>query len=130
MFKLILLIVSSPYTLYYILQEADFSIGPFVLSLARAEAVDYTPYLMGSNRRIVSRRGRPEADPWGFLLPLSPLVWTAILASLLGILMAMIGLSFLTLWSSAIGKWMTDTLNLIRIILQQGKRNIKFIKHL
>ncbi|KAK4310292.1 hypothetical protein Pmani_018111 [Petrolisthes manimaculis] len=100
-------------------KEVDFAVGPFVLNLARAEAVDYTPYLVGANRRIVSRRGRPEADPWGFLLPLSPVVWLAMLGSFLGILMATIGLSFFSLSFSVWRNWMTDGLTLIRIILQQ-----------
>ncbi|XP_071526992.1 probable glutamate receptor [Panulirus ornatus] len=63
--------------------EAHIALGPFGVSATRAEMVDYTRPILTETARILGSRGRPEVDPWGFLLPLTPLVWAAILTTLL-----------------------------------------------
>ncbi|XP_071540846.1 probable glutamate receptor [Panulirus ornatus] len=64
-------------------KEVDLGLGPFGVSATRAEVVDFTRSVLIDTLRIMGGVGRPEVDPWGFLLPLGPLVWTAILAALL-----------------------------------------------
>nr|XP_045600623.1 glutamate receptor U1-like [Procambarus clarkii] len=64
-------------------QEVDIAVGPFGISRLRAEIVDFTAPMFIDNLRILGARGRPEVNPWGFLFPLEPLVWSAILGALL-----------------------------------------------
>ncbi|XP_071536189.1 glutamate receptor ionotropic, delta-2-like [Panulirus ornatus] len=64
-------------------EEAAIGLGPIVATAARAEVVDFTSPLSIISCRILGRQGRPEVDPWGFLLPLDPLVWLSILMALL-----------------------------------------------
>ncbi|XP_071526984.1 probable glutamate receptor [Panulirus ornatus] len=63
--------------------EAVIGLGPFAYSAARSKVIDYTRPMLIDYIRIMGGRGRPEVDPWGFLLPLTPLVWAAILTTLL-----------------------------------------------
>nr|AGJ51191.1 olfactory ionotropic receptor IR4 [Panulirus argus] len=65
-------------------KESDMGVGPFSLTAVRAEMVDYMGLVVDDALKIIGGLGRPEVDPWGFLLPLGPLVWTAILAAVLG----------------------------------------------
>ncbi|KAG7162377.1 Glutamate receptor 2-like 8 [Homarus americanus] len=64
-------------------QEADFGLGPFDISATRAEMVDFTTEILTETARIMGGRGLPEVDPWGFLLPMTPLVWLSILTALI-----------------------------------------------
>ncbi|XP_069190898.1 uncharacterized protein [Procambarus clarkii] len=64
-------------------QEVDVAVGPFALSGIRSEVVDFTEPFLTDYYRILGARGRPEVNPWGFLFPLEPLVWAAILGALL-----------------------------------------------
>ncbi|XP_069190851.1 glutamate receptor U1-like [Procambarus clarkii] len=64
-------------------QEVDIAVGPFGVSGVRAEVVDFTVPILTDYHRFLGARGRPEVDPWGFLFPLEPLVWAAILGALL-----------------------------------------------
>ncbi|XP_071545454.1 glutamate receptor ionotropic, delta-2-like [Panulirus ornatus] len=64
-------------------READVGLGPFGFSKIRSLVVDFTRPILIDYMRIMGGRGRPEVDPWGFLLPLTPLVWAAILTTLL-----------------------------------------------
>ncbi|XP_053643873.2 glutamate receptor 4-like [Cherax quadricarinatus] len=63
-------------------QEADLGLGPFGVSAVRAEMVDFMRSFLVDYLRIMGGRGRPEVDPWGFLLPLEPRVWTFLLVTL------------------------------------------------
>lgn len=45
--------------------------------------MDYTAPVLNDYLRIIGNRGRPEVDPWGFLLPLAPLVWAGLLGALM-----------------------------------------------
>ncbi|XP_042242542.1 glutamate receptor ionotropic, kainate 1-like [Homarus americanus] len=102
--------------------EADIGLGPFALTPIRYGVVDYTYPVDIASMKIMSGRGRAEADPWGFLLPLAPLVWVALLISLSGVL-----LTFLLLSSYLSPKifdrrsFKTNASSLIRVLLQQGK---------
>ena len=92
-----------------------------MLSPVRAAAGDHTLAIWTGNVKMVSGLAGLRVDPWGFLLPLTPLVWVAIMAALLGVL------TFIKLLSSCLpGKilgradWPTNTFTSVRVILQQG----------
>ncbi|KAG7160344.1 Glutamate receptor-like 3 [Homarus americanus] len=63
-------------------QEADIALGPFAQSEERRQAVDYTQSFFFDGRTIIAGKGRPEIDPWSFMLPLQPPVWVALLVGL------------------------------------------------
>ncbi|XP_042239056.1 probable glutamate receptor [Homarus americanus] len=75
-------------------KEVDLGLGPFGISAVRTEVVDYTVPIMSDYLRILGGRGKPEVDPWGFLLPLAPAVWAVMLASLVLLLTTVLLLSF------------------------------------
>ncbi|KAG7159605.1 Glutamate receptor 3.1-like 3 [Homarus americanus] len=102
-------------------QEADISPGPFAISASRAEVVDFTWPVSVSYSRIMAPRGRPEVDPWGFLLPLTPLVWTATMTALL-VLSTTIFLLVTCLAQNNVNRtiWTVDVYGLIRVLLQQN----------
>ncbi|XP_064103986.1 probable glutamate receptor [Macrobrachium nipponense] len=66
---------------YY--QETDIALGPHDLTEIRKTAIDYTTPIFNDARKFVVGQSRAEVDPWGFLLPLTPLVWVGTLVSLL-----------------------------------------------
>ncbi|KAG7174135.1 Glutamate receptor ionotropic, kainate 4-like 11 [Homarus americanus] len=102
-------------------EEADFSVGFFSLSASRAEVLDFTWPVSITYSRILAGLGRPELDPWGFLLPLAPLVWAFILVSLLLLPAAMFILSLCcSMKDTDQWVWVTDGFTLLRILLQQG----------
>lgn len=70
-------------------QEVDLALGPFGVTATRAVIVDYTTPVLSDYLKILGGRGRPEVDPWGFLLPLAPLVWAGLLGALV-LLMAVV----------------------------------------
>ncbi|XP_069951463.1 glutamate receptor ionotropic, delta-2-like [Cherax quadricarinatus] len=74
-------------------EEADIGLGPFGMSAMRAGVVDYTRPILVDYLRILGGCGRLEVDPWGFLLPLAPLVWGATMAVLLLLLVIVLMLS-------------------------------------
>ncbi|XP_071523914.1 LOW QUALITY PROTEIN: glutamate receptor ionotropic, delta-2-like [Panulirus ornatus] len=101
-------------------EEADFATGPFIMTPSRAEVVDFSWRLWTSDLRLLGAIGRPEVDPWGFALPLAPIVWSAILAALLVVPTLLVLPSHcLQLQVSREGKWLRNTFNFIRILLQQ-----------
>ncbi|XP_069182975.1 glutamate receptor ionotropic, delta-2-like [Procambarus clarkii] len=102
-------------------EKADIGLGPFGMSAMRAEVVDYTRIILIDYLRILAGRGRPEVDPWGFLLPLAPLVWAAMLT----VLMLLLALVFLlykcyTLEADATRRGSRDFFfKYFRVLLQQ-----------
>ncbi|XP_063885564.1 probable glutamate receptor isoform X1 [Scylla paramamosain] len=103
-------------------QEADFAPGPFIISPVRREAVDHSTILRNGNLRILSGLSRLTIDPWGFLLPLTPLVWAVTLAALLGVLLVLqLFPSCLPGRSLLHGGWSDNTFSPVRILLQQGE---------
>ncbi|XP_063888337.1 glutamate receptor-like isoform X2 [Scylla paramamosain] len=64
-------------------QEVDLALGPFALTSGRAIVVDFAAPLFSDAPQLMGGRGRPEVDPWGFmLLPFAPSVWAATLCSM------------------------------------------------
>ncbi|XP_071532994.1 glutamate receptor ionotropic, kainate 4-like [Panulirus ornatus] len=101
-------------------EEADIGVGPFDVTASRAEVVDFTGLILVDYTRILGARGRPEVDPWGFLLPLSPLVWLAILTALL-VVPAVMFLQSLCFSFKIEGEknWLSATFAFLRVLLQQ-----------
>lgn len=83
--------------------------------------MDFLWPVMITNSRILGGRGMPKANPWGFLLPLAPLVWVAILTTLLVVpAVAFLKSSCLSLkMATGQEKWTVDAFQLIRVLLQQ-----------
>lgn len=102
----------------------DLALGLFDVTAARAKVVDFTFPADIMYTRIIVSRGKPEVNPWGFFLPLGPLVWVGLLASLLFVV------AILAVFSYCLSD---ETLNCtgsalkaatcIRVALQQGKRS-------
>ena len=89
-----------------------------MLSPARAAAVDYTLAVWTGDLRMVSGLRGLKIDPWGFLLPLTPLVWAATLTAFLGIFVVLQVLHFYLPSRSL--RCCVD-FSSVRIFLQQGE---------
>lgn len=63
-------------------QEVDIALGPFGITHSRTKVVDFTESLFFDARGILSKKGIPEIDPWGFLYPLTWSVWVALALAL------------------------------------------------
>nr|XP_053632772.1 probable glutamate receptor [Cherax quadricarinatus] len=101
-------------------QEVDFAVGPFGISELRAEVVDFTEAIFIDYWRILGARGRPEVDPWGFLFPLTPVVWAAILVALLVLPAGVLFMaSHFPLKTDNQNNMLPDTSSYLRVLLQQ-----------
>lgn len=109
--------------LYYNQQEVDFAPGAFILDYERHKAAD-SMWIYGSSQiRILSGLRGLKQNPWGFVLPVTPLVWAATLTALLGVL-AVLQLFPSCLPGRTIGQggWSAyNPFTCVRVILQQGK---------
>nr|XP_053636394.1 glutamate receptor-like [Cherax quadricarinatus] len=101
-------------------EEVSIGAGPFIIDRWRAEAVDFTVPIFIDYWRYLAGRGLPEVDPWGFLFPLAPLVWTAILVMLV-VLAAAVFLMYScgSLKSDDHNYWLQVSFGYVRILLQQ-----------
>ena len=96
-------------------QEVDLGLGPFGYTASRSKIVDYAAPVFNDYLKIMAGRGLPEVDPWGFLLPLAPLVWAGLLGALV-VLMAIVLLlgRCASLHTPALSPY-------VRVILQESK---------
>ncbi|XP_050727810.1 probable glutamate receptor [Eriocheir sinensis] len=69
-------------------KEVDIALGPFGITYSRTKVVDFTESLFFDARGILSRKGIPEIDPWGFLYPLTWSVWVALSLALVVVWLA------------------------------------------
>nr|XP_053636401.1 LOW QUALITY PROTEIN: probable glutamate receptor [Cherax quadricarinatus] len=101
-------------------EEVTISAGPFMIDRWRAEVADFTVPIFLDYWRILGVRGVPEVDPWGFLFPLAPLVWAAILGTLV-VLAAAVFLMYScgSLKSADHNYWLQVSFGYFRILLQQ-----------
>ncbi|KAK4325103.1 hypothetical protein Pmani_004258 [Petrolisthes manimaculis] len=101
--------------------KVDMGLGPFSLNKARAELLDFTEPIITDYLRILARKGSPEVDQWGFLLPLTPVVWEAFLGSLVILLVAVYLLGFFVLHEDPHQSVRLDATFLVylRVFLQQ-----------
>ncbi|XP_063884895.1 glutamate receptor ionotropic, delta-1-like isoform X5 [Scylla paramamosain] len=98
-------------------EEVDFGGVPFMLSPARAAAGDYTAAIGTGKVIILGGLGGLKIDPWGFLLPLTPIVWASALTALLSVL-ALLEILSLSLSSETLHR---GAFSPVRILLQQGE---------
>ncbi|KAK8407426.1 hypothetical protein O3P69_002155 [Scylla paramamosain] len=63
-------------------KEVDLALGPFGIIYSRAMAVDFSESFFYDARSILSMKGTPEINPWGFLFPLTGTVWGAMAVAL------------------------------------------------
>lgn len=104
------------------LQEADFAPGPFIINPQRYEAAQAAAPYSGSNIRILGGLAGLEVDSWGFLLPLTPLVWAVTL-----VVLVWVHLALQVLPSCLFGRWLCrenwlmDASRPVRVLLQQGE---------
>ncbi|XP_071526290.1 LOW QUALITY PROTEIN: probable glutamate receptor [Panulirus ornatus] len=100
--------------------EVDIALGPFGLTEERSKAVDYTRSFFFDDRSILSAKGLPEIDPWGFLFPFTTLVWAALLAGLVTAWIAAVILGY-NGWVSGRATWASELLlQHFQIILRQN----------
>nr|XP_045601351.1 probable glutamate receptor [Procambarus clarkii] len=105
-------------------KEADLGLGPFGVSSGRAEVVDFTRSMLVDYLRIMAGQGRPEVDPWGFLLPLEPPVWIWALATLLVLLLVtfLLGSCPFRRGHARTGRATRNFALYVRVLLQQDTR--------
>lgn len=108
---------------YALLQEVDIGLGPFSVNAARYEKLDFTEPIITDYLRILARKGSPEVDPWGFLFPLSPVVWVTFLSSLFFLMVAVHLLAFFVRSevTHQIVRLDNTFLIYLKVFLQQGK---------
>ncbi|XP_069940070.1 glutamate receptor U1-like isoform X2 [Cherax quadricarinatus] len=101
-------------------EEVDIGAGPFSVERSRSKVVDFTVPILVDFWRILGVRGLPKVDPWGFLFPLSSLVWVAIMAALL-LLAAAVFIMSSSFHHKRVGhsNYLHLFFNFIRILLQQ-----------
>lgn len=89
----------------------------------RKEAADPTITLYNGNAKIIGSLTGLKVDPWGFLLPLTPMVWAATLMALLGVLAVqqLLPSSLHDRMLCGDGGWSANTFRCVRVILQQGE---------
>ncbi|KAK4309438.1 hypothetical protein Pmani_018935 [Petrolisthes manimaculis] len=106
-------------------QDVDMGIGLFSFTALRAEVVDFTYPVTFESSKIVGSRGNPEVDPWGFILPLTPLVWMILFSSLIVLLTT---LELLNSCSPIITekqrRRVTNISSCVRVLLQQDVRDV------
>ncbi|XP_071533861.1 uncharacterized protein [Panulirus ornatus] len=101
-------------------QEVDIALGLFSMKADRTEVMDFIWPLWITSTMILGSRGRPEVDPWGFLMPLTPLVWAAVLTVLLMILALQCAVySALFSQKAERHRRVMEPFSFIRVLLQQ-----------
>ncbi|XP_063884877.1 probable glutamate receptor isoform X1 [Scylla paramamosain] len=101
-------------------EEVDLGAAPIAMSPIRAEVADFTIPLWSGRVKIVGGRGGLETDPWGFLLPLTPVVWAATLITLL-MVCAILLLPSSFLLGRVLGRGGSRS---VRVLLQQGEASM------
>lgn len=67
----------------------DIALGPFGLTAERAIVAEFATPLFSDASLLFAALGRPEVNPWGFLLPFSHSLWAATMGALgLGVVAA------------------------------------------
>ncbi|KAK8407421.1 hypothetical protein O3P69_002150 [Scylla paramamosain] len=101
-------------------QEVDLGLGPFGMIYSRTKAVDFSTLISFEARSILSRKGTPEINPWGFLFPLTGTVWGTVAAALAVVWLATLlvgrrpGASVSLTWTGDV------FLQNVRVFLNQG----------
>ncbi|KAG7160556.1 Glutamate receptor ionotropic, delta-2-like 4 [Homarus americanus] len=105
--------------------EADVSLGPFAISWKRNQAVDFAHHYIFDYASMIKSKGLPEIDPWGFLFPLQPKVWAALLAGLLVAWLAILVLGHNPDGSRKVNRASDLFFQHLRIILRQDMSGVR-----
>ncbi|XP_042237047.1 glutamate receptor ionotropic, delta-2-like [Homarus americanus] len=106
-------------------KEADVSLGPFAISWKRNQAVDFAHHYIFDYASMIKSKGLPEIDPWGFLFPLQPKVWAALLAGLLVAWLAILVLGHNPDGSRKVNRASDLFFQHLRIILRQDMSGVR-----
>lgn len=111
--------MSSIEAVYF--QEVHFGLGPFGINAARYEAVDFTWPVSFVDVKVFAGRGSAEVNPWAFLLPLAPWVWTVLLSTLvlLSVTSSFLSIKFLQEDLGNIDVLASNMLYFVSIVLRQ-----------
>nr|XP_053641776.1 uncharacterized protein LOC128695299 [Cherax quadricarinatus] len=106
-------------------EEADLSGSPLTVTASRSQVLDMTMPVMWSYLTFVGSLGRPEIDPWGFVLPFTPVLWLIVFVSMFIMMATMLALSsFPSIMSPGRKTWLDKSLNFLKILLQQDFRMV------
>ncbi|XP_066937320.1 uncharacterized protein [Macrobrachium rosenbergii] len=100
--------------------EADFAVGPHDVTEVRSTAIDFTVNLVFDARKFIVAQNRAEVNPWGFVFPLTSMVWLCTFLSmwLVAVLTIAVGKSSqkqpLSMYAYAV------VFHTYRLLLQQG----------
>ncbi|XP_047470488.1 probable glutamate receptor [Penaeus chinensis] len=107
------------YSFICYVREADMGFGPLLMSLERSEGVDFGDTLMFFNFKVMSGRGSPELNPWGFLYPLTPMVWLGLFVALVCVWLASVLLVNHALRSTWFDRVVRQFTTCLRVLLRQ-----------
>lgn len=94
--------------------------------MSRAEVIDYTLSFLMGDYTILSRKGPPEIDPWGFLFPLTETVWAAVAAAFMMVWLATTLMARRPRYVNVLG-WAGEVfLQHVRVFFNQGGLDIVY----
>lgn len=91
------------------------------MSASRSQVIDYLRPILVDYIKILGGRGRPEVDPWGFLLPLAPLVWVVLLLLLAAVALFLFLPYYMCLVNTRKAGIIDNVFLLSETLLQQSK---------
>ncbi|XP_042857756.1 probable glutamate receptor [Penaeus japonicus] len=101
-------------------KEADLGLGPFALTHSRSQVIEYSHTFFFENVVILASRGKPQHNPWSFLMPLAPAVWAGLLVAMTCTWAAMLILGGRDSLSGRLNKPLDILFLHARTLLQQG----------
>lgn len=105
-------------------QAADMGLGPFAVTRSRSLVVAFSQTLFFEDVVILASKGKPEHNPWGFLFPLAPAVWAALLMAMTCTWAALLILGVWDFESGRVNRALDALFLQIRTLLRQGESYI------
>ncbi|XP_042208730.1 glutamate receptor ionotropic, delta-1-like isoform X2 [Homarus americanus] len=103
-------------------KEAMIALAPYATTWERYQAVDYLHHITHDYASMLNGKGRPEINPWGFVFPLQPLVWAALLAALVVAWLAIVLMGTKPVGSGHLTRSTHLLFQYLRVLLQQNAR--------
>ncbi|XP_069988101.1 probable glutamate receptor isoform X2 [Penaeus vannamei] len=101
-------------------EAADMGLGPFAVTRSRSLVVAFSQTLFFEDVVILASKGKPEHNPWGFLFPLAPAVWAALLMAMTCTWAALLILGVWDFESGRVNRALDALFLQIRTLLRQG----------
>nr|XP_027222652.1 glutamate receptor-like [Penaeus vannamei] len=101
-------------------EAADMGLGPFAVTRSRSLVVAFSQTLFFEDVVILASKGKPEHNPWGFLFPLAPAVWAALLMAMTCTWAALLILGVWDFGSGRVNRALDALFLQIRTLLRQG----------